>query len=149
METINVQLIIIFFLLLIILLLLFKMGSQNKVQVEREAEKLFEKWKKKQVPSIREDAIKGSQAVTLGKSLEHLIPYFPDFPYNPKDVRFLGSPIDLIVFDGLSEGDLREVVFIEIKTGKSSRLPMREKQLKHCIQDRQVSWDLLHYKKMG
>ncbi len=138
---------IIFFLLLIIVLLLFKMGRQNKEKVEREAERLFEKWKKKQVPSIREDAIRGSQAVTLGKSLEHLIPYFPDFPYNPKDVRFLGSPIDLIVFDGLSEGDLREVVFIEVKTGKSSRLPTRERQLKECLQDRRVSWDLLHYKK--
>ena len=138
---------IIFFLLLIIVLLLFKMGRQNKEKVEREAEKLFEKWKKKQVPSIREDAIRGSQAVTLGKSLEHLIPYFPDFPYNPKDVRFLGSPIDLIVFDGLSEGDLREVIFIEVKTGKSGRLPTREKQLKECLQDRRVSWDLLHYRK--
>jgi predicted Holliday junction resolvase-like endonuclease len=143
------EIVIIFVLLLIIILLLFKMGAQNKEKVEREAEKLFEQWKKKQVPSIREDAIRGSQAVTLGKSLEHLIPYFPDFPYNPKDVRFLGSPIDLIVFDGLSEGNLREVVFIEVKTGKSARLPLREKQLKECLKDRRVSWDLLHYKKMG
>ena len=38
--------------------------------------------------------------------------------------------------------------FIEVKTGKSSRLPTREKQLKECLQDRRVSWDLLHYKKV-
>ena len=95
------EIVIIFVLLLIIVLLLFKMGKQNKEKIESEAEKMFETWMQEEVPAIREEAIRGSQAVTLGKSLEHLIPYFPDFPYNPKDVRFLGSPIDLIVFDGL------------------------------------------------
>ena len=141
------ELAIIFILLLIIVLLLVKMGKQNKEKVEREAEKLFDIWMQEEVPAIREEAIKGSQAVTLGKSLEHLIPYFPDFPYNPKDVRFLGSPIDLIVFDGLSEGNLRNVVFIEIKTGKTAKLPLREKQIKDCLQEGRVSWNLLHYKK--
>ncbi len=53
---------------------------------------------------IREDAVQRSQAVTARKVHEQLIPYLPAFPYNPKDVRFLGSPVDLVVFDGLAEG---------------------------------------------
>ena len=142
------EIVIIFVLLLIIVLLLFKMGKQNKEKIESEAEKMFETWMQEEVPAIREEAIRGSQAVTLGKSLEHLIPYFPDFPYNPKDVRFLGSPIDLIVFDGLSEGHLRSVIFIEVKTGKTPKLPTREKQIKECLQAGNVSWSLLHYKKV-
>src|SRR5574337_600502 len=67
---------------------------------------------------IREDAIKKSEAVIRGMVTQHLRPFFPDFAYSPKDARFLGTPIDLIVFDGLSEGAVRNVVFIEVKKGE-------------------------------
>ena len=70
---------------------------------------------------------------------EQLIPYLPAFPYNPKDVRFLGSPIDLVVFDGLAEGDLRGIVFLEVKTGGSS-LTSRERQVRDVIRAREVEW---------
>jgi len=56
----------------------------------------------------------------LGKITEHFIPYLPMFKYNPKDARFIGSPIDFIVFDGLSEGEIRKIVLVEVKAGKSA-----------------------------
>lgn len=101
---------------------------------------LFNHWKDDNEVLIREDAIKRSQAVTRGKVAECLIPYFPDFPYNPKDARFLGTPVDLIVFDGLSDEEegVKEVAFIEIKTGKTSNLSKREKAVRDCIEDRRV-----------
>ena len=51
---------------------------------------------------------------------EHLAPLFPAFlsQFNPKDARFLGTPLDFIVFDGLDEGEVRRVVFVEVKTGR-------------------------------
>jgi len=58
----------------------------------------------------------------LGQITEHLVPFLPDFKYNPKDARFLGTPVDLIVFDGLSDGQLKQVVFIEVKSGSSKQL---------------------------
>jgi len=33
-----------------------------------------------------------------------------------QDARFLGSPVDLVVFDGLAAGAVRRVVFLEVKT---------------------------------
>jgi predicted Holliday junction resolvase-like endonuclease len=33
-------------------------------------------------------------------------------------VRFIGTPLDLVVFDGLSEGELRKTAFIEVKSGE-------------------------------
>src|SRR5207302_822704 len=78
--------------------------------------------------AIRQDAVQRSQAVTTGKVHEQLVPYLPEFGFNPKDARFLGSPVDLLVFDGLDAGELRRVVFIEIKTGGSA-LTGRERQL--------------------
>jgi predicted Holliday junction resolvase-like endonuclease len=82
----------------------------------RKAEILFEEWKQKYEKEIKKDAIEKSKAVITGKVTKHLISYLPEFRYNPKDARFIGSPIDLIVFDGLDEGDLRKIIFVEVKT---------------------------------
>jgi predicted Holliday junction resolvase-like endonuclease len=104
---------------------------------------LFEGWKAQEEAGIRSDAVKRSQAVTRGKITEHLVPYFPDFPYNPKDARFLGSPVDLIVFDGLSEEEIRKIVFIEIKTSDSPALSRREREVRAAVQEKRVDYLLL------
>jgi predicted Holliday junction resolvase-like endonuclease len=96
-------------------------------------------WKVRYTTIIREDAVQRSLAVTAGKVHEQLIPYLPAFPYNPKDVRFLGSPIDLVVFDGLAEGRVRRIVFLEVKTGRSG-LTSRERCVRDVIQAREVEW---------
>jgi len=89
----------------------------------REAMVQFQRWKEEQERLIRRDAIQRSRAVTLGKVTEHFMPYLPDFIYNPKDARFMGSPIDFVVFDGLSEGEVKNIVFVEVKTGVSGDYP--------------------------
>lgn len=96
-------------------------------------------WKLRYTAAIREDAVRRSLAVTAGKVHEQLVPYLPDFGFNPKDVRFLGSPVDLVVFDGLSAGAVQRVVFLEVKTG-SAPLTEREKQVRNVIEARQVVW---------
>jgi predicted Holliday junction resolvase-like endonuclease len=96
-------------------------------------------WKTRYTSIIREDAVQRSQAVTAGKVHEQLVPYLPSFPYNPKDVRFLGGPVDLVVFDGLDEGSLRRVVFLEVKTGNSG-LSARERRVRDVIHAGEVEW---------
>lgn len=96
-------------------------------------------WRARYTATIREDAVQRSQAVTVGKVHEQLVPYLPDFHYNPKDVRFLGTPVDLVVFDGLAEGQLRRIVFLEVKTGVST-LTSPERQVRDVIEAREVAW---------
>lgn len=92
---------------------------------------------------IRADAIKKSTAVVKGKVAEQLVPFQPDFGYNPRDCRFLGSPVDLIVFEGLTEGDVTRVVFIEVKSGKYARLSQREKQVRDAIENGEVDYEIV------
>lgn len=99
----------------------------------------FQRWRARYTDAIRQDAIQRSHAVTVGKVHEQLIPYLPDFHFNPKDVRFLGTPVDLVVFDGLDEGQLRRVVFVEVKTGGAG-LSVRERQVRDAVQAREVEW---------
>jgi predicted Holliday junction resolvase-like endonuclease len=113
-------------------------------QVSEKVDTLFRTWKLDEEKKIRQDAVKKSEAVTRGKVTEHLIPYFPDFEFNPKDARFLGTPVDFIVFDGLSEGEMKKVVFIEVKSGKNDTLSKREKLVRECVDRGKVSYEIIH-----
>jgi predicted Holliday junction resolvase-like endonuclease len=96
-------------------------------------------WKVGYTRRVREDAVQRSLAVTAGKVHEQLIPYLPSFPYNPKDARFLGSPVDLVVFDGLAEGRVRRIVFVEVKTGGAG-LTGRERMVREAVRSGAVEW---------
>jgi predicted Holliday junction resolvase-like endonuclease len=96
-------------------------------------------WKLRYSAAIREDAVQRSLVVTAGKVHEQLVPYLPEFGFNPKDARFLGSPVDLVVFDGLADGAVRRVVFLEVKTGGAT-LTARERQVREVIEAREVAW---------
>jgi hypothetical protein len=63
--------------------------------------------------------------------------------FNPRDARFLGSPIDFIVFNGLDDGEeCREVVLVEVKTG-TSPLSKRERQVRDAVEAGRVSYRLI------
>jgi len=96
-------------------------------------------WKARYTRAVRQDAIQRSLAVTAGKVYEQLVPYLPNFPFNPKDARFLGSPVDFVVFDGLSEGEVQRIVFVEVKTG-DAQLSGRERRVRDAIQEARVEW---------
>jgi predicted Holliday junction resolvase-like endonuclease len=96
-------------------------------------------WRGAHEANIRADAIIRSSAVIRGRVSEHLAPYI-HFPYNPRDARFIGSPIDIIVFNGLEDGAVREIVFLEVKTGEGASLSPKQRQIRDAIQDKNVIW---------
>lgn len=108
----------------------------------REASNQLIEWKQVSEKIIRQDAIQRSQAVTVGKVTEHIVPHLPNFNFNPKDARFIGSPVDFVVFDGLNDEEsdqVRNVVFIEVKTGVSA-LTKRERLVRDAIKAGRVKW---------
>ncbi len=114
--------------------------------LEREASEraaiLCREWALEQETRIRKDAVERSEAVVRGRVTEHLLPFFPGFPYNPRDARFLGSPVDFVVFSGLSEGGLEEIVFVEVKSGKSAALSTRERMVRDCVEQKRVRYQV-------
>lgn len=93
---------------------------------EREAyqAQIYQQHVNQAAADARTDALKRSRSVMRGQATEHLAPLIQsEWPY--KDFRFLGNPIDYVIFSGASavtdgEGDtVDEVVLLDIKTGKS------------------------------
>jgi len=78
-------------------------------------------------------SIDGSRAAIKGKIAEQLAPILPDFNYLPSDARFIGDPIDYIVFNGYTDikdnGSSNvnlEIVILDIKTGQASLSVLQE-----------------------
>lgn len=87
----------------------------------------------------RRAALAKSRQVIGGSFSEQLAPFLPDFPFDPTEARFVGKPVDFIVFRGLAAGQVDEVVFVEVKSG-GSRLNSNEQSLKNCIENKRVAF---------
>jgi predicted Holliday junction resolvase-like endonuclease len=115
-----------------------------KSHYELRAHKARFRWTDEDLELARKDSISRSHLTVSGKVQEHLAPLFPGFcsEFNPRDARFLGSPVDFVVFDGLDAGDVARVVFVEVKSGKST-LSQRERRVREAVEAGRVQWRLL------
>jgi predicted Holliday junction resolvase-like endonuclease len=76
---------------------------------------------------------KKSSEVRVGKIGENMAPFLNGWPYDPNDFRFLGSPIDGVQFNK------DELVFVEIKTGKSV-LSKKQRWIKQLVKEGKVGF---------
>ncbi len=76
---------------------------------------------------------KSSQSVKYGKMTEQFVPFTKDFPFDPGNFRFLGNPIDGIVFEE------NKIIFAEFKAG-SSQLSEKQKRVKELVEKKKVEW---------
>ena len=108
-----------------------------------EYEETIDKYKKEQEAEYNKLlGQKKSSEVRVGKIGENMAPFLEDWPYNPNDFRFLGNPIDGIQFNK------DELVFIEIKTGKSV-LSKKQRWIKQLVKEGKVSFATFRINERG
>lgn len=99
-----------------------------------------------EIKSQRASAIKSSKSVIRGQVSEQLLPLFPDFPYATQCCRFMGLPIDYVVFNGSDaieqgiEGAIVEVILAEVKTGTSQNSRL-QRAIKKAVKAGRVRWE--------
>jgi predicted Holliday junction resolvase-like endonuclease len=101
------------------------------------------------IKQAKDRSIDGSRAVIKGQIAEQLAPVLPEFKYLPSDAKFVGDPIDYIVFDGYTdikdnggaENNL-EIVILEIKTGQASLSP-HQKAIEKAINAGRVRFEVV------
>jgi predicted Holliday junction resolvase-like endonuclease len=84
---------------------------------------------------------KYTRSILGGLFSEQVAPFLSGFPEDLKasEARFVGKPIDFLIFKGMDEGNISEVVFVEVKTGNSQLTP-NERKLRDVINAKQVRW---------
>jgi predicted Holliday junction resolvase-like endonuclease len=127
--------IIVSFFLSILLAYFVIKNIKLKIEFEQKVKEAIEKREKE----IKEEAIKRSARVLAGKTLEKLIPFLEKFPHNPQDARWIGDPIDFVIFDGLSSGEPSKITFCEIKSGEG-KLTKQQEKIREIVKRKKVEW---------
>lgn len=94
-------------------------------------------------------SVNTSRAVLKGKMAEQMAPIMPEFQYLPSDAKFLGDPVDYVIFDGYTDfrdGDGHaediEVVLIDIKSG-NARLSKGQQAIAQAVAEGRVRFETI------
>ena len=113
---------IILFLVIFVFLLLFIVWFQikrNQILKDKLEETLFKKQ---------------SLSSKYGKMTEQFLPFLKEYPYDPQNFRFIGTPIDGIQFGN------EKIVFIEFKAA-NSKMTEKQEKIKSLVKDRKVDFE--------
>jgi predicted Holliday junction resolvase-like endonuclease len=126
--------------------------EQQKAELDAAFEEKYkgflEQWKVDSEKAFREDALARSRVVLKGALAEQLAPIFKVFGFNPSDARFIGDPVDYVIFDGYTEvRERREdkpiaVVLADVKTGQAS-LTYEQRRIKQGIEKGLVKFKII------
>lgn len=77
---------------------------------------------------------KHSLSSKYGKMTEQFLPFLADYPYNPQNFRFLGTPIDGIQFDE------DKIIFLEFKTA-DAQLSQKQRYIRDLVKDGRITFE--------
>ena len=135
--------------LLLTLIVYLAMSARLRHRISLVEAEFRQLWAE-QEKEIRKDASDRSRYVLKGKIAEHMIPLLSDvFKYDPSDARFIGAPIDYLIFDGytavkdLNSNEPITVILADVKTG-NARLSKTERRIKEAVEAGRVRWETIH-----
>ena len=111
--------IILFFLMLLVIFLV-----KNNIGLKEKLKELH--------------SLKRSGEVKHGKAWEEFVPFLKSFPYDKERFKFIGDPIDGIVFED------NRIAIVEIKTG-SSKMSAKQKRVQELVELGRVEFKELRY----
>jgi predicted Holliday junction resolvase-like endonuclease len=93
-------------------------------------------------------SVNQSRSTLKGQMAEQMAPFLAGFEYLPADARFLGDPIDYVVFQGRTglgerpeNNDPLEIVLLEIKQGQS-RLTRVQQEIARAVEEGRVRFEI-------
>jgi predicted Holliday junction resolvase-like endonuclease len=123
--------------------------SLYRKNLEEHYKDQMEIWKKGELERAVKDSVNKSRSILRGKTTEQLVPLTEEFlkEFVPSDAKFLGSPIDYIIFSGagsITDGEDKEIeiVFMDIKTGKA-KLTKVQRAIKKAVEEKRIRWKTL------
>lgn len=102
-----------------------------------------------EVEAARKQSVDQSRNTLKGKMAEQMAPLLPGFKFLPADARFLGDPVDYVVFHGYTaarddgkDPDAMEVVILDIKQGGAT-LSRSQRAIAKAIEDGRIRFDVV------
>jgi len=95
---------------------------------------LFILWRRASTRHAEVAFSKNSLSSKYGKMTEQFMPFLKDYPYDPGNFRFIGTPIDGIQFED------NKIIFIEFKSSNSKLTP-RQRQIAELVWQKRVEFE--------
>ncbi len=135
---------------MILTALLLSSSRNGRIQAEYEQHIAELKLQHQQaLLDAQKRSVNTSRAVLKGKLAEQFAPMLPQFRYLPSDAKFLGDPVDYIIFDGYTDfrdGTGRvediDVVLLDIKSG-GARLSKGQQAIAQAIGEGRIRFETL------
>jgi predicted Holliday junction resolvase-like endonuclease len=110
----------------------------------------------KGVLDARRESLQKSRSSLKGQIAEQMAPLLPGFLYLPADARFLGDPVDYVVFSGYTDvrdssgpdSSALDIVLLEVKQGTSSLSPY-QRAIARSVEEGRVRFEVLRIAEDG
>ncbi len=109
----------------------------------------------RELAAARQDSVRRSRSTLGGKMAEQFAPMLPGFDDEPGDCKFLGDPIDYVVFRGLTEArhgdgalDNLEVVLLDVKSG-ASQMSKWQRAIAQAVHAGRVRFEVIRVDERG
>ena len=114
-------------------------------QAEKNLAVTLERLSQKEKELEETKSSRKSTEVRTGQIVETWAPFMSSFEYNPKDARFIGNPVDYIVFSKDKSGKIDKIVVLEIKSG-DGKLSKPQREIKEVIKAGKVYFEEINIK---
>ncbi len=132
--------------ILALIIVILAWRSERRRSSER-IEQLLE-GRERDLHLARRESVEKSRSSLKGQIAEQMAPLLPGFLYVPADARFLGDPVDYVVFNGYTglrdegtTGDSLEIVLLEVKQGKSALSPF-QRSIARSVEEGRVRFEV-------
>jgi len=98
----------------------------------------FKEWKYQNEFDIRRTAIKKADDTILKSISDDVLIIRENFSFNPKDVKFIGRFIDLVIFDGASKEKEVSIYFVDIIHEKDDIMLKYKSLVQDAIENKSV-----------
>lgn len=114
-------------------------------RAEQDARDRLDEWRLTEVARVRREALLGARPALKQRVGEAMADVLYAFPFDHADARFIGHPVEYVVFDGYSgvkgrESDsLSGIVFVDVRTDRGG-LGEEAELVRKCVEEGRVSW---------
>lgn len=131
--------------IIIVIVIAHRHITTLKIQYAARIESLQQEFEKQQASFST-----ASRRTIKGHLAELVYPILKDCEFLPSDMRFIGDPIDYIVFNGYTDtkdgdGDIIEIVLIDVKQG-NAKLSKHQRKIRNAVEEGRLRlrWKTIH-----
>ena len=115
---------------------------EEKVRKFQEKQGVVEQ----QASAIREDAVKRGRDKVPKMIISSLSDKVVSSKYNPYDIKPINHPIDYIIYDGMDNGSVENVIFLHQKNNNLAQL---HKTIHETVENKKYDWKVARISQEG